>query len=179
MVCHVDPVMAVSKAMQPAEQVLDPVSAFLTANIMKGVVDRGTGARAKALGRPAAGKTGTTNNQVDAWFVGFTPQVLTGVWTGRDTPTTMGRSETGAQAALPAWLDAMKAFEKGRPVVDFTPPENVTWVSIDRITGKLPDASSTDILLEAVRTGTEPTADQNSGSRTGTSEKKSFFDLGL
>ncbi|MDQ6966140.1 MAG: penicillin-binding transpeptidase domain-containing protein, partial [Mariprofundaceae bacterium] len=99
--CHVDPVLAINSAMQPAEKTLDPVNAFLATNMMQGVIQNGTGRRARALGRPAAGKTGTTNNQVDAWFMGYTPQVLTGVWSGRDIPTPMGRRETGAHAALP------------------------------------------------------------------------------
>ncbi|MDQ6960108.1 MAG: penicillin-binding transpeptidase domain-containing protein, partial [Mariprofundaceae bacterium] len=118
-VCHVDPVMSINESMRPAEQVIDPVDAFLITNMMKGVIEHGTGRRALKLRRPAAGKTGTTNKQVDAWFLGFTPQVLTGVWTGRDTPTPMGRRETGARAALPTWLEAMQAFHKHKPVKDF------------------------------------------------------------
>jgi len=90
-VCHVNPVMSANASMRPAEQALDPVDSFLITNIMKGVVENGTGRRARALNRPAAGKTGTTNKQVDAWFMGYSPQVLTVVWTGRATPTTMGR----------------------------------------------------------------------------------------
>jgi len=180
MQCHASPVLAVNNAMQPAEQVIDPISAFLTTNMMKGVIERGTGVRAKPLGRPAAGKTGTTNNQVDAWFMGYTPQILTGVWTGRDTPSSMGRSETGAHAALPTWLEAMQAFEKGKPVEDFTPPEGIVWVAIDRKTGKLPGSDTNDILLEAFREGTAPTEEsQGDATDNADPEKKTFFELGL
>jgi len=182
--CHADPVMAVNDAMRPAEQVVDPVDAFLITNLMKGVIQHGTGRRARALNRPAAGKTGTTNKQVDAWFMGFTPQILTGVWTGRDTPTPMGRHETGSHAALPAWLEAMQAFHKNRPKKDFQPPEGIEWVAIDTKTGKLPGANSTDISLEAFRIGTAPTEEAPSTSEPGTANApdnhdKSFFELGL
>ncbi len=155
-ICHANPVLAVNASMQPAEQTVDPVSAFLVTNMMKGVIRHGTGRRARALGRPAAGKTGTTNKQVDAWFMGFTPQVLTGVWTGRDTPLSMGRHETGAHAALPIWLAAMRAFLRDRPVRDFTPPDGVEWVMIDPKTGKLPGPGTKHPFLEAFRAGSAP-----------------------
>jgi len=181
-VCHADPVLAVNDSMQPAEQTLDPVSAFLATNIMHGVIQRGTGWRARALGRTAAGKTGTTNKQVDAWFMGFTPQILTGVWTGRDTPTSMGKHETGSKAALPVWLSAMKSFHHGKPKENFTPPDGIEWVVIDRKTGKLPGSDTKKPFLEAFRTGTAPAASETGNQRTPSSptpEKKGFFDLNL
>jgi len=178
-VCHADPVLAVNDAMQPAEQTVDPVSAFLVTNMMKGVIQHGTGWRARALGRPAAGKTGTTNKQVDAWFMGFTPQVLTGVWTGRDTPLSMGRHETGAHAALPIWLEAMKAFHRHRPVRDFTPPDGVEWVMIDPKTGKLPGPDTKQPLLEAFRAGTAPTTSASGSASPAAPDSKApdFYDL--
>ncbi|MDQ6960347.1 MAG: penicillin-binding transpeptidase domain-containing protein, partial [Mariprofundaceae bacterium] len=181
-ICHADPVLAVNDSMQPAEQTLDPVSAFLVTNMMQGVIQRGTGWRARALKRVAAGKTGTTNKQVDAWFMGFTPQILTGVWTGRDTPASMGRHETGSKAALPIWLSAMQAFHRGKPKEDFTPPDGIEWVVIDRKTGKLPGAGTKKPFLEAFRTGTAPTATNAGNQQTPSSpasEKKEFFDLNL
>jgi len=181
-VCHVNPVMSVNESMRPAEQVIDPVDAFLITNLMKGVIQHGTGRRARALKRPAAGKTGTTNKQVDAWFMGYTPQVLTGVWTGRDSPTPMGRRETGSHAALPAWLDAMQAFHKGREVRDFIPPSGIEWVAIDTKTGLLPGPDSEDISLEAFRTDTAPTATSPVTSTIGNKQdnpKSGFFELGL
>jgi len=178
-VCHVDPVMAVNEHMRPAEQVLDPINAFLITNMMKGVIERGTGAQARALGRPAAGKTGTTNKQVDAWFLGFTPQVLTGVWSGRDIPTPMGRRETGARAALPTWLESMQAFHKDREKRDFIPPEGIEWVAIDQKTGLLPGPETESIFLEAFRSGTGPTEESPSSEATPEQGKKRFFELGM
>jgi len=181
-VCHVDPVMSVNESMRPAKQVIDPVDAFLITNLMKGVIQHGTGRRALALKRPAAGKTGTTNKQVDAWFMGYTPQVLTGVWTGRDSPTPMGRHETGARAALPAWLEAMQAFHQGKPVQDFIPPQGIEWVAIDTKTGLLPGPDSDDISLEAFRTDTAPTESSPATSSAGEKHKNTdsgFFGLGL
>ncbi|MFQ5518692.1 MAG: penicillin-binding protein 1A, partial [Mariprofundus sp.] len=179
-ICHVDPVMSVNESMRPALQVVDPVDAFLTTNIMKGVIEHGTGRRARALNRPAAGKTGTTNKQVDAWFMGYTPQVLTGVWSGRDTPTPMGRRETGARAALPAWLESMKAFHKGKRVKDFNPPEGIEWVAIDPETGLLPGADSEEIFLEAFRANTAPTEETPAKEAEGNeSQNSGFFGLGL
>jgi len=181
-VCHVDPVMSVNASMRPAEQAIDPIDAFLITNIMKGVVEHGTGRRARALNRPSAGKTGTTNKQVDAWYMGYTPQILTAVWAGRDTPTPMGRRETGSRAALPAWLDAMQSFHQGKKVRDFVPPEGIEWVAIDRKTGKLPGPDSEDIFLEAFRTDTAPTQESpatRSENRPQNEEESSFFELGL
>jgi len=181
-ICHADPVLAVNDSMQPAEQTIDPVSAFLDTNMMHGVIQRGTGWRARALGRVAAGKTGTTNKQVDAWFMGFTPQILTGVWTGRDTPTSMGRHETGSRAALPIWLSAMKSFHRGKPKKGFTPPDGIEWVVIDRKTGKLPGPNTKKPFLEAFRSGAAPTATNTGSQKTPSSpvpEKKGFFDLNL
>jgi len=182
-ICHADPVMAVNEHMRPADQVIDPVNAFLITHMMEGVIQNGTGRRALALRRPAAGKTGTTNKQVDAWFMGYTPQVLTGVWTGRDTPTPMGRSETGSHAALPTWLAAMQAFHQGKEKQSFTPPEGIEWVAIDNKSGLLPGPDSTDISLEAFRTGTAPTQETPSSRPSGNgyapSKETGFFGLGM
>jgi len=178
-VCHVNPVMSVNESMRPADQVVDPVDAFLITNIMKGVIEHGTGRRALPLRRPAAGKTGTTNKQVDAWFMGYTPQILTGVWTGRDTPTPMGRRETGARAALPTWLEAMQAFHKGKPQKDFLPPEGIEWVAIDAKTGLLPGVDSEDISLEAFRSGTAPGEESPAESGGQQDQGSGFFGLGM
>jgi len=156
-VCHVDPVLSAGDGMRPSEHILYPTSAFLATNMLKGVIERGTGRRARALNRPAAGKTGTTNNQIDAWFIGYTPQVLTGVWTGRDTPTPMGRSETGAHAALPTWLSAMQAFHKDKPKEDFIAPKDIEWAMINRENGKLAGPQTAQPFLESFREGTAPT----------------------
>ncbi len=156
MQCHSSAPLSASSSMRIAEQIIDPIATFLTVNMMHGVIQHGTGRRALALHRPAAGKTGTTNKQVDAWFMGFTPQVLTGVWAGKDIPTSMGRRETGAHAALPIWLESMQAFHRGRKVQDFIPPQGIEWVAIDTDTGKRASADSKHTLLEAFRSGTAP-----------------------
>jgi len=175
--CHADPVLSVGEGMRPAEQILEPSSSFLITNILKGVIKRGTGRRARALGRPAAGKTGTTNKQVDAWFIGYTPQVLTGVWTGRDTPTSMGRYETGSRAALPTWLAFMQAEHKGRPVEDFESPEGIEWALIDRKTGKLATAETKETILESFKEGTAPTMEETEDPKG--ENPADFFDSGL
>lgn len=177
--CHMDSVGAASDTMRPAIQVLDPPHAYLITNMMKGVIERGTGRRALALHRPAAGKTGTTNKQVDAWFMGYTPQVLTGVWTGRDTPRSMGRRQTGAHAALPIWLEAMQAFHRNRPVKEFPIPEGVEIVTIDRKTGKMADANTQDRLDEAFIEGTAPSAPAQQMPETPQDDETRFFELGL
>ena len=174
--CHVNPVLSVGEGMRPAEPILDTGNSFLITNIMKGVIDRGTGRRARALGRPAAGKTGTTNNQVDAWFIGYTPQILTGVWTGRDSPTPMGKSETGSRAALPTWLAFMQDAHTGKEIESFTPPEGIEWALIDRKTGKLANAETEQTLLEAFKEGTAPTEE---APESKTNENSDFFDSGL
>ncbi|MDQ6951367.1 MAG: PBP1A family penicillin-binding protein [Mariprofundales bacterium] len=180
-VCHADPVLAVNNQMKPAERVFDPVDAFLVANMMRGVIQHGTGRRARALDRPAAGKTGTTNKQMDAWFMGFTPQILTGVWVGRDIPKTLGRHETGARAALPIWLGAMQAFHRDLPKKDFVAPHGIEWVAIDAKSGKLVSETTKHPFLEAFRVGTAPT--EHAGKRASEVEagksQAGFFGTGL
>lgn len=163
-ICHVEPVLGVNEGMQPARQIISKQAAFLVSNMMRGVIERGTGRKARPLNRPTAGKTGTTNKQVDAWFMGFTPQILTGVWTGRDIPTPMGRRETGAHAALPAWLTAMQAFHQNKAIMDFTTPEGIEWVMIGRKSGLLADASTPDPFLEAFKEGTAPQAEDQTST---------------
>ncbi|MDQ7003888.1 MAG: PBP1A family penicillin-binding protein [Ghiorsea sp.] len=159
-ICHVNPVFAVNESMRPAERILDPVDAFLVQNMMTGVVKRGTARRAvgQHFKRPAAGKTGTTNKQMDAWFIGFTPQVLTGVWVGKDNPAPMGRKATGGGAAAPIWLETMQEIHKDRDVENFPVPEQgIEWASIDYKTGLLAGSSTKYPFLEAFREGTAPT----------------------
>lgn len=180
-VCHADPVLAVGSGMEPFDQAVDPITSFLATNMLRGVIERGTGRRALQLNRPAAGKTGTTNDQVDAWFIGYTPQILTGVWVGRDTPVSMGRQETGSRAALPIWLGAMQAFQKNLPVEDFSPPEGVEWVVIDRKSGKRSSANTDDPILEAFRAGTAPSVDDHTEETPGMPEQRQddFYELNM
>ncbi len=186
-VCHADPVFAVNESMRPAERILDPVDAFLIQNMMTGVVKRGTARRAvgQHFKRPAAGKTGTTNKQIDAWFMGFTPQVLTGVWVGKDNPAPMGRKATGGGAAAPIWLSAMQEIHKDREVEDFPVPEHgIEWASIDYKTGLLAGPSTKYPFLEAFREGTAPTeiapdANADTSPQPSNTNTPDFFDTEL
>jgi penicillin-binding protein 1A len=117
----------------------------------------GTGARAAALGKPAAGKTGTTNDSFDTWFMGFTHDLATGVWLGYDVNVTpLGRYETGGHAALPVWLDFTQAALRGREQPEFAPPEGIVEVKIDPATGK-PVPPEGRGVVEPFKLGTEPT----------------------
>ena len=112
-------------------EAISPQNAFLMVSMLKEVINVGTGGAAKALGRPLAGKTGTTNNEQDAWFMGFTPYLLTGVYVGYDTPQPMGRGGSGASTALPIWLSYRKAIEDRYPVEEFLPPEGIVWAKVE------------------------------------------------
>ena len=114
-----------------------PEVAFVLTSMMRDVVEYGTGAAARALGRPVAAKTGTAQEHRDAWFVGFTPDLVAGVWVGFDSHEPLGGHATGAGAALPAWLGFMQAAVGGKPAVDFQPPPNVEFARIDPKTGLL------------------------------------------
>jgi len=147
---------APSEANEPG---LTPEEAFLATDLLRAVITdpHGTGGRARELGRPIAGKTGTTNEQADAWFVGYSPDVVTGVWVGHDESRFLGWGETGAHAALPIWLEFMQAATAERPVRDFPVPEGIVFARVDRKTGLLADASSDDSVFQAYRAGAEPT----------------------
>lgn len=118
-------------ALEPARAVLSPAEAYLVTSMLKSVVETGTGTGAARLGRPCAGKTGTSNNARDAWFVGYTPDLAGGVWVGFDDGKSLGRRENGARAALPVWVEMLKQASRGRPATDFVQPEGVVSVLID------------------------------------------------
>lgn len=132
-------------------------TAYVMTNILRGVIQRGTAARASRLGRPLAGKTGTTNDYTDAWFVGFDPNLIAGVWMGFDQEKSMRKGEEGARAALPAWMDFMEQVLKDRPLQDFPIPSNIVFVPVNRHTGYPSPGAGPDTLLEAFISGTEPT----------------------
>jgi penicillin-binding protein 1A len=108
-----------------AQEVLDPHVAYIMANTMKDVIDHGTGRIIRRLGftYPAAGKTGTTNDNVDAWFIGYTPALACGVWVGYDERQSLGKKQTGGEAAAPIWAEFMKVAMEGKPSEDFQPPK--------------------------------------------------------
>lgn len=137
-------------------RVARPETTFLVTNMMRSVITEGTGAAVRSAGftTDAAGKTGTTNDMRDAWFAGFTPELLTVVWVGFDNNQPIGL--TGAQAAVPIWTDFMKAALAGRRTSAFTPPDGITFVDIDRDTGKLATPYCPRTLTESFLTGTEP-----------------------
>src|SRR5215468_1964617 len=114
-----------------ARQALPADLAYVITHMMEGTVERGTGQAAKALGRPVAAKTGTTNDYSNAWFIGFTPHLATGVWVGYDKPRSLGKDETGSRVAVPIWTAFMKEALAGKPVEDFPIPEGVVVVPVD------------------------------------------------
>ncbi len=139
-----------------ALRVLDRETAYIITSMLQTVVTDGTGWRVKALGRPIAGKTGTTNNYVDAWFLGYSPELVTGVWVGLDQKDTLGRSETGSRAAIPIWLQFMKSALKDKPAMMFPVPADIVSMKIDPRTGLLAGDESTDGIFEIFKEGMEP-----------------------
>jgi penicillin-binding protein 1A len=174
-----------SEKLTKARQVIDESSAFIMANMMKGVVQYGTGYRIKELGRPAAGKTGTSNDQMDAWFVGYTPDWVCGVWIGFDVKRSIGDKETGGRVAAPAFLYFMRDFlryqdevayknltedakaEAAKLGIEYTPPDPIQPLDfavpdgvepywIDKATGVAVSSKSPGAFLEYFARGTEP-----------------------
>ncbi|MGD9331442.1 MAG: PBP1A family penicillin-binding protein [Desulfobacterales bacterium] len=139
------------------EKVLEETTAFIVNSLLESVVKSGTGQRVRALNRPVAGKTGTTNNLYDAWFVGYTPDIITGVWVGFDEEGSLGRGETGSRAASPIWLRYMQRVMSDRPVRVFEVPEGIVFSRIDAETGLLPIPESKETLFECFKEGTVPT----------------------
>ena len=137
-------------------QVVRPETAYIMTNLLRGVVERGTAMKARELGRPVAGKTGTANDYRDAWFIGYTSGLVAGVWIGYDDHRTIGPRETGARAALPLWLDFMKKALSGREAEDFAAPEGMVVRQIDAATGLLSTEKCKDTIREAYVPGTEP-----------------------
>jgi len=135
---------------------LSPQTAYIMTTLLQSVVEEGTGRRVKALQRPCAGKTGTTNEVRDAWFIGFTPDVVTGVWVGFDDLQPLGRHETGAVAAAPIWLEYMQKVCAGEPVRSFRIPEGIVFERINPETGFAPQSKSEPAIFECFKEGTQP-----------------------
>jgi len=136
---------------------LDPVDAYLMTDMLRAVVDEGTGTRVKPLGRPVAGKTGTTNDLHDAWFIGYTPEIAAGVWIGYDSARNLGRNETGGRTAAPVFLDYVKKALEQRPVQEFAVPEGVVFARVDRATGLLASPGDENAIFMPFREGNAPT----------------------
>jgi len=147
---------------QFAPRAVSAQNIFIMRSMMRDVVRRGTARRARALERSdIAGKTGTTNDQKDAWFSGFNKDVVTTVWVGFDTPETMGRREYGGTAALPIWIDYMQEALKNSPVQNPQQPEGITTVKIDPETGKRASAGQTNAIFEIFRSEHVPQPDKS------------------
>ena len=132
-------------------------TAFVMTNLLRGVVQRGTAAKAAALNWPVGGKTGTTDDYTDAWFIGFDPDITVGVWVGLDQKKPIGHNQTGSEAALPIWIDVMKAWIGDRKEPPkFDPPGNIVFMLVDKGTGGAAAEGATGTISEAFIAGTQP-----------------------
>jgi penicillin-binding protein 1A len=145
------------------KQIVDPQSDYQIVSVMQGVVQYGTGHALASLGRPIAGKTGTTNDSKDTWFVGFSPDLVAGVFVGFDNPRTLGGHETGASVALPVFKEFMGDALKDQPPVPFRIPPGLLLVRVDHHTGELPYPGDKTVILEAFKPGTQPTQEATNG----------------
>ena len=176
------PLIDIGKTLPDADkvtftQVVSPQTAFLITSIMHSVATSGTGARTNALGKIVAGKTGTTNDYVDAWFIGFSPDLLAGVWVGNDAGSLpLGSGESGSKAALPIWLHFMKKALEDAPNNDFDVPQGITVAKIDPKTGLLANPETKGAFNEYFKSGTEPIQYSPSSD---TINPQNFFEVDL
>lgn len=138
------------------EQIIDPRTAYQVVSLLEGVVQRGTGVSVRAVGKPLAGKTGTTNDSKDTWFIGFSPDLVCGVFVGYDDPRTLGQREQGATVSAPIFRDFMKGALADQPPTPFRIPPGVDLVPIDPHSGALVSANDAYAIQEAFKSGTEP-----------------------
>ncbi|WP_240796897.1 penicillin-binding protein 1A [Terasakiella sp. SH-1] len=138
------------------ESVTSPESAYQAVSILEGVVQRGTGRRVAAVGKPLGGKTGTTNKSRDTWFMGFSPDLVTGVFVGFDTPKPLGPKETGSSVAAPIFRDFMKEALADRPATPFRIPDGVRMIRVNARTGQDAQPGDTNVIWEAFKQGTSP-----------------------
>ena len=140
----------------PTQQLITPADAYLMSDLLRAVVQEGTGRRLRRLGRTLAGKTGTTNDYSDAWFMGFSPELTTGVWVGNDDNRVLGWGETGARAALPIWSEFMEIALAPYPQRDFEVPDEIEFQRVDRASGLIADANTQDAYFQPFLEGTAP-----------------------
>jgi penicillin-binding protein 1A len=138
------------------EQVLDPMTAYQITSIMEGVVQRGTATVVREVGKPVAGKTGTTNDEKDAWFVGFTPDLAVGVYMGYDKPRHLGHDATGGHLSAPIVRDFLKAALADKPAMPFRVPPGIKLIRVDAKTGQRATPGTQSAILEAFKPGTAP-----------------------
>lgn len=161
---------------RPAPRTIDKRNVYLIRTMMQDVIKHGTGRRALQLGRnDLAGKTGTTNDQRDAWFSGYNNDVVTTVWVGFDTPQPLGSSETGAHAALPMWIDYMREALRGRPEATMKQPEGIISVRIDAETGEFAAADNPNAIFELFRVENEPQASSQPTANNGNTITEELF----
>jgi len=144
------------------ERVISAQHAFLMTHLLEGVVQHGTGQRAKVLGRPVAGKTGTSSDYADAWFIGYTPSLLAAVWVGFDDKSSLGRNETGSRAALPIWISFMQGALREKTSEPFKVPEGITLLRVNLESGLPASGDPKDTILEAFVDGNIPGPDEKS-----------------
>ncbi|MGH1402723.1 MAG: penicillin-binding protein 1A [Alphaproteobacteria bacterium] len=156
------------------EQIADARTTYQMVSIMEGVVQRGTGVRLRALKRPMAGKTGTTNESRDAWFIGFTPNLVVGVYTGFDNPGTLGRKETGSSVAVPIFKDFMDKALADKPPVPFRRPPGIRSIRINAETGARAAPGDKKVIWESFLVGTEPSDEMYMLGEDGISVIRSF-----
>jgi penicillin-binding protein 1A len=140
----------------PREQIVDAGSAYQMVSMLEGVIQRGTGASIRKVGKPLAGKTGTTNDSNDTWFVGFAPDLTVGVYVGFDTPKSLGKKETGASVAAPVFREFMTEALADRPAIPFRIPPGIRLVRVDATNGQRASSGSGNVIWEAFKPGTEP-----------------------
>ena len=158
----------------PAGFALSPAHAYLATSLLRAPIDHpaGTGHAAAALGRPLAGKTGTTNDHTDAWFVGYSPEIAAGVWVGFDQNRLLGRGETGGRAALPIWMDFMRPALTELPLREFEAPPGIVFARIDARTGALATPASESTLFQAFLEGSEPSQTPDPTMNTADSQRE-------
>lgn len=139
-----------------SEQVIDPLTAYQMVSLLQGVVQRGTAVRLRVLNRPFAGKTGTTNDSKDVWFIGFSPDLAIGVYIGYDQPRSLGKAMTGSNLAIPVALDFLKVVLKDRPITNFTAPSGIQLIPIQRHLGIPSSERGSGTIIEAYKPGTGP-----------------------
>jgi len=159
------------------KKAVDANTAYLMTSLMESVIKEGTATSVRSINRPAAGKTGTTNNLHDAWFVGYTPDYITGTWVGYDQERSLGHKESGGRSASPIWLDFMKKIHEDIPVRDFAVPGGIVFSKIDADTGLLPVPESRKVIFECFKAGTVPK--RYSSRSDAVTEKDQFFKMDM
>lgn len=160
-------------------QVIEDSTAYIMTYLMEEVIKYGTGKKVKELNRPAAGKTGTTNDLMDAWFVGYTPELAAGVWVGFDQRKPLGPKETGGKAAAPIWLEFMRRALEGKPVKVFNAPDSVVFAKINPYTGYRISAESAQGVLACFKEGTGPKVPVEQKPEAPITETEDFFKGGF